>query len=227
MNRSNSIQALVNKSKNDFVSLKSDYDVALQHQTISEQLKIDIKNIFENLRSCLDYIAHDIFEACMTGNTPRRFYFPIRQSSTEFDQAINNDFQNLSSTQSDVYHLLEEVQPYNDPWLGKFNKLNNNYKHQNLEEQTKTEYRHVEVTSPNGGGSVSWGPRVTFGSGVSVMGAQIDPSTQLPVANSGVNTKITIWVDFKFQENGESVLPFIKKSINNVEALFTSLSTYI
>jgi len=227
MNRGNSIQALVNKSKKDLVSLKVDYEAALQHQTISEELKIDIKNIFENLRSCLDYMAHDIFEACITGNMPRRLYFPIRQSRNEFDQAINSDFQNLPSIQSDVYHLLEGVQPYNDPWLGKFNKLNNNNKHQNLEEQTKTESRHVEVTSPNGGGSVSWGPGVTFGSGVSVMGAQIDPSTQLPVENSGVNTKITIWVDFKFQENGESVLPFIEKSIDNVEALFVSLSTHI
>jgi hypothetical protein len=74
-------------------------------------------------------MAHDIFEACMTEDTPRKLYFPIRQSKAEFDQVINNNFQNLSSTQSDVYHLLEEVQPYNDPWLSKFNKLNNNNKH--------------------------------------------------------------------------------------------------
>ena len=227
MNRSNSIQALLNKSKKDFSSLKADYDAALKHQTISEELKIDIKNIFENLHSCLDYMVHDIFEECIAGNTPKRLYFPIRQSRAEFDQAINNDFQGLSLTQSDVYHLLEKIQPYNNPWLGRFNKLNNNNKHQNLEEQIKIESRHVEITSPNSDGLVSWGPGVMFGGGVSVMGAQIDPSTQLPVENGGVNTKITIWVDFKFQENGESVLPFIKKSINNVETLFTGLSAYI
>jgi hypothetical protein len=43
------------------------------------------------------------------------------------------------------------------------------------------------------------GAGVTFGSGVSVMGAKIDPLTQLPTENSEVNTKIIIWIDFKFQ----------------------------
>ena len=115
-----------------------------------------MKNIFENLRSCLDYIAHDIHEACIPGSTANRLYFPIRQSRIEFDHVINKDFQNLSSLHGDVYNLLEAIQPCNDDWLGKFNKLNNNNKHQNLEEQTKTESRYVEVSSPSGEGSVSW-----------------------------------------------------------------------
>ena len=227
MNRSSSIQALISKSKKSFISLKTDYDASLQDQTISEELKIDVKNIFENLRSCLDYIAHDIREACIVGSTVNRLYFPIRQSRIEFDQAINKDFQNLSFLHSDVYNLIEAIQPYNDDWLGKFNKLNNNNKHQNLEEQTKTESRYVEVSSPSGEGSVSWGPGVSFAGNISVMGAPIDLDTQLPINGSNVNTKITIWVDFKFKENGESILPFIQKSIDKVEALFISLSMHI
>ncbi|MCH7650514.1 MAG: hypothetical protein IIA63_05050 [Nitrospinae bacterium] len=227
MNRGKSIQALLNKSKKDFVRLKADYNASLQHQLISEELKVDVKNIFENLRSCLDYMAHDIFEACIGGNAPRRLYFPIRQSKEEFDQAIDSDFRDLPSLQCDVCDLLEGIQPYNDDWLGKFNKLNNNNKHQDLEEQTKTEARHVKVTSPQSGGSVSWGPGVTFGRGVSVMGARIDPTTQMPVANSQVKTEVTIWVDFKFKENGESVLPFIEKSISNIETLFSNLGKHI
>lgn len=227
MNRSKSIQALINKSKKGFSSLKEGYDASLQHQTISEELKVDVKNIFENLRSCLDYLAHDIHEACIGGNAPRRLYFPIRQSRKEFEQAINSDFPNLSPVQSNVHDLIEAIQPYNDDWLGKFNKLNNNNKHQDLEEQTKAEARHVEVSSPDSGSSVSWGPGVSFGGGVSVMGASIDPSTQLPSVGSKVNTKITVWVDFKFKDNGESILPFVKKSIDNVEALFVDLSKHI
>lgn len=227
MNRSKSIQALIDKSKKNYIALKEDYDASLEHQSISEELKVDIKNIFENLRSCLDYMAHDIYEACIPGKTPKRLYFPIRQSRNEFDQAINSDFPDLHSGQSDVHDILEVVQPYNDDWLGKFNKLNNNNKHQDLEEQTRTEARHVKVTSPQGGGSVSWGPGVTFGSGVSVMGAKIDPKTQMPVANSQVKTEVTIWVDFKFKENGESILPFIEKSINSVETIFSKLGQYI
>ncbi|MGJ0342963.1 hypothetical protein NG769_10925 [Aliarcobacter cryaerophilus] len=227
MNRNNSIQALISKSKKSFISLKTDYDASLQDQIISEELKIDVKNIFENLRSCLDYMAHDIHEACIKGSTANRLYFPIRQTRIEFDQAINKDFQNLSSLHSDVYNLVEEIQPYNDDWLGKFNKLTNNNKHQNLEEQTKTESRYVEVSSPSGERSVSWGPGVSFAGNISVMGAPIDLDTQLPINGSNVNTKITIWVDFKFKENDESILPFIQKSIDKVEALFISLNIHI
>lgn len=227
MRRSKSIKALIEKSKKDFVALKADYDSSLQHQTVSEELKIDIKNIFENLRSCLDYLAHDIHEECVGGNPPNRLNFPIRQTSQEFTQAINRDFPDLDTNYNAVYSALEKVQPYNDTWLGKFNKLNNNNKHQDLEEQTRTESRHVTVSSQQGGGSVSWGPGVTFGGGVSVMGVPIDPRTQMPVPNNQVKTEVVIWVDFKFRENGESVIPFIEKSIENIDSLFSEIEKHI
>lgn len=226
MQRSISIQALINKAKKDFTALKSDYASSLQHQTISEELKVDIKNIFENLRSCLDYLAHDIYEECVGDDMPNRLYFPIRQTTQEFTQAINRDFPNLNSNYHDVYTAVEKIQPYNDAWLAKFNKLNNNNKHQNLEEQTKTQSQHVTVSSPQGG-SVSWGSGVTFGSGVFVMGVPIDPNTQMPTPNNQVKTEVVVWVDFKFRENGESVLPFIEKSIENIESLFNEIRQHI
>jgi hypothetical protein len=107
-----------------------------------------------------------------------------------------------------VFEILESMQPFRDVWLGQFNRLNNENKHQDLVEQTKTESRHVTVTGSGGG--VSWGPGVTFGSGVRVMGVPIDPRTQLPVPNDVVKTNITTWVDFKFREGGQSVLPFYR-----------------
>lgn len=42
------------------------------------------------------------------------------------------------------------------------------------------------------------------------MGVPIDPRTQLPVPNDVVKTNITTWVDFKFREGGQSVLPFYR-----------------
>nr|WP_319554572.1 hypothetical protein [uncultured Vibrio sp.] len=227
MNRSDNTQALLNKAKKDFVVLQKAYEESLAQQVISAELKVDVKNIFENLRSCLDYIAHDIHSACIGGQKPKRLYFPIRQSKVEFDQAIAKDFSGLELSHKGVYDLIENIQSYNDSWLGKFNKLNNNNKHQDLEEQTRTESKRVTVSSPKRGGSVSWGEGVSFGSGVSVMGAAIDPSTQLPEADSNVMTEITIWVDFKFQDNGESIIPFIEQSINKVEKLFLELGAHI
>lgn len=226
MKRASSIEALLRKSQTVFADLKRAYDASLHEQHVREDLKVDIKNIFENLRSCLDYLAHDIFEAhCPSAKSPDRLYFPIRATITEFNQAVNRYYPGLQTTSSVVYGILESVQPYRDPWLDQFNQLNNDNKHQDLVEQTRTELRKVTVS--RGGGSVSWGPGVTFGGGVSVMGIPIDPRTQMPVPNNVAQTQVTIWVDFRFKDNGMSVLPFIEISLQKVEKIYRDLQPHI
>jgi hypothetical protein len=58
------------------------------------------------------------------------------------------------------------------------------------------------------------------------MGVPIDPRTQLPVPNNIVKTDITIWVDFKFREGGQSVLPFLEKSITRVESTYQAIAKH-
>ena len=227
MNRKTSIQALIDRVARDFKSLQSKYEDSLSEKRVSEDLKIDIKNLFENLRSCLDYIAQDIFDATIGATSPGTLYFPIRHTRPEFDRAINKDFPGLNASLPKVHALIEAVQPYNRDWLGKFNQLNNRNKHQDLEEQTRTETKRVTVSRGSGSGSVSWGPGVRFGSGVTVMGVPIDPKTQLPRPNAEVTTEIVTWVSFRFKETGDSVLPFIQISIDEVKGLFESLSEEI
>ena len=182
--------------------------------------------MFENLHSCLDYLAHDIFDThCGSAKNPDRFYFPIRSTATEFDRAIANDYPGLQSTSKAVFDILEGVQPYHDPWLGHFNKLNNHNKHQDLVEQTRTEARQGTVS--RNGGSVSWGPGVTFGSGVSVVGVPIDPRTQMPVPNTVARTGIVIWVNFRLKEIDQSVLPLVEASLRNVENVFHDLQPHV
>lgn len=218
MKRAKSIEALLKKAKEDFAALKSAYDASLYEKHVREDLKVTIKNIFENLRSCLDYIAHDTFEKhCAAVKKPDRLYFPIRPSANEFKQAVSKDFPQLDITAPSLYACLEAVQPYNDAWLGQFNKLNNHNKHQDLVEQTRTESKQVTVS--RSGSSVSWGPGVTFGSGVHVMGVPIDPRTQMPVPNNLARTEVVTWVDFRFKEIDEAVLTFTEKSIDAVEDL--------
>ncbi|MBI3896518.1 MAG: hypothetical protein HY313_11370 [Acidobacteria bacterium] len=227
MNRSQSIEALLRKARESFGHLRQAYETSLHFKVVSNDLKVDIKNIFENLRSCLDYMAHDIFEYTYPGkNPPKPLYFPIRQSLPDFDAVINKDFSSLKASHRPVYDFLESIQPYHNPWLSQFNDLNNNNKHQDLVEQARTETQEVKVSSPSG--SISWHrPGVTFGNGVSVMGVPIDPRTQMPVPNDMVRTEVTIWIDFKFKANGQSVLPFIEKSIESVEHIYTELDKYI
>ena len=60
MKRATSIEALLRKARADFVDLKVAYTASLEEKNVREDLKVAIKNILENLRSCLDYLAHDI-----------------------------------------------------------------------------------------------------------------------------------------------------------------------
>ena len=226
MKRASSIEALLRKSQTLFADLKRAYDASLHDKQVREDLKVDIKNIFENLRSCLDYLAHDIFEThCPSTKSSERLYFPIRFTADEFNQALNRGYPGLRKKSIVVCNILESIQPYRDPWLGQFNRLNNDNKHQDLVEQTRTVSRQVTVSRD--GGSVTWGPGVTFGGQVSVMGVPIDPRTQIPVPNNLAQTQVIMWVDFRFKDNGMSVLPFIGTSLKNVEKVFRELQPHI
>lgn len=225
MTRASNIEALIERSRKDFAGLKKSYEASLQEQVVHASLKVDIKNIFENLRSCLDYLSQEIFDAfCKNAKKPKQLYFPIRSTAAEFMQEIKRSYPGLESTCTAVFEVLESMQPFQDPWLGQFNDLNNENKHQDLVEQTKTEVRRVTVARPEG--TVSWGSAVKFGSGVSVMGVPIDPRSQLPVPNRLVTTSVAVWVDFKFRENGLSVVPFVETSIDRVESAYRAIAKY-
>jgi hypothetical protein len=226
MKNAASIEALLKKANADFANLRTEYDLSLHEKHVRDDLKVIIKNIFENLRSCLDYLAHDILDThCSAAGKPDRLYFPIRQSEREFHKTIQKDYPNLDAKAKVVFDILDGVQPYRDPWLGQFNKLNNHNKHSDLVEQTRTESRRVTVS--RGGSSVSWGPAVKFGSGVNVMGVPIDPRTQMPVPNAVSKTDVVVWVDFRFKEIDQSVLPFVESSLQNVEKVFRELQDKI
>ena len=221
--RKSDIDALIRRSRQTLPTIEKEYRANLESKHISEDLKIDIKNVFENLRSCLDYAAHDLNDVLSSGSSKsRKLYFPIKQSRAKFDQTISDFFSGMEEFLPNCHSSIERIQPYNESWLGDFNKLNNNNKHQTLVEQTRTEGSRTTVTRP-GSGSVSWTSSVRIGGNVRVMGVPIDPKTQLPVPNSEVETKLERWVDFSFAETGHSVLPFLKESVDKVESIVSDI----
>jgi hypothetical protein len=66
MSRETSIKALIKKCDDSLSELSKDYQSSLDQKHISEELKVDIKNILENLKSCLDYLAKDIHDKYTT-----------------------------------------------------------------------------------------------------------------------------------------------------------------
>jgi hypothetical protein len=226
MNRKKDIEALLARADKTEQRIFAEYDQSLHSQEISADLRIDIKDFFGNLRSVLDYIAHDIVDAyCPNANPRNNLYFPIRADQNNFDIEINRSYPDLPTNKNSVYVILNDNQPFirdENKWLSFFNKLNNENKHERLVPQTRTETKRVTVTGQEGG-SVSWGPGVTFGGGVSIMGVPIDPNTQLPVPNNIVTTEIVTWVDFQFEGLNVSALWLIKESLKKINKIFSDL----
>ncbi|MCK9706236.1 hypothetical protein [Pseudomonas syringae] len=227
MKKSSSITALLARAEKDFDTLTKEYQKSLHEKTVREDLKISIKNVFENLKSCLDYIARDLFlSLCAPAKQKPNLYFPVRSGGiADFSATMEKEFPFLKARAPKIWEILEKVQPYHNPWLGLFNELNNHNKHQELVEQTRTETKRTEAKGRNG--VISWSSGVTFSSGVSILGVPIDPTTQMPIPNSSVTAKITIYVGFRFSENNEDVLDFIKRSIEGVKSIFNDLSKEI
>jgi len=223
MARLENIKAIFQKAENQIKHIESQYNDSLNEKTINPELKIEIKNFFENLRSILDYLAHEIKESKYVNNAGSpRFYFPILDNLTNFESNMKNWFPQLKINNNDLYEYLKSLQPFNGSdniWIKNFNTVNNDNKHDNLIEQTREEQERIHVSN-NQGGEVSWSPSmVRFGSGVKIFGAQINTSTQMPVSNSSTVVKRILWIDFQFSGVNTSALALMKKSLKEIHII--------
>lgn len=229
--RGKSIAALLVKAKEQLAKIESEYNACLKQKNIKDELKIDIKNLLENLRSVLDYLAHDIREThCPTAKKDARFYFPILPDAPTFVRQVNQWFPGLQTAKPDLWEYLESVQPYkkkDNAWFGTFNQLNNENKHQDLVEQTRKETNQIRVTTQNGG-QVAWNPEnVKFGPGVYIGGVPVDPRTQLPIAHENQKIERIIWVDFLFHGLDVSAIGLLRQSFECIDQIAKAVRQHL
>ena len=216
--RKDSIRALIGRGDADIKKIENEYRNSLQAQQIQNDLKVDIKNFCENLRSALDFLGHDIRETfCANADPKARFYFPIFPTKAEFEAKMNEWYPDLKANVPDLWSFLESIQPYHQShqWLSSFNKINNENKHSDLVPQTRTETEQVKVSFA--GGSVTWTPKnVRFGPGVSIKGVPLDPQTQMPVPHPSQKVERIVWVDFRFDGENFSAIGLLKSALEGV-----------
>lgn len=61
--RDSDINSLLMHVDSSLVDIKAAYERSLREKNIPVSLRINVKNLMENLRSCLDYMAQDMAEA--------------------------------------------------------------------------------------------------------------------------------------------------------------------
>lgn len=227
--RKDSIDALLKRCDADIAKIGQEYNNSLRQQKVQTDLRVDIKNFCENLRSVLDYVAHDIRETHCAGADPKiRFYFPMLASRSEFEAQATKWYPGLEVKVPDLWDYLESVQPYDQEyvWIGIFNKINNENKHGDLVAQTRTDTEQVRVSAP--GASVTWTPRnVKFGPGVFIGGIPVDPTTQMPVPHPSQKVERIIWVDFRFAGEDVSALGLLKQAHAGVRKIAKDVEKWL
>jgi len=229
MTRQTDINALLIKAEQQLQSIMKAYNSSLHEQAIAAPLRVDIKNYCENLRSVLDYLACGIREKYCPSASPK-VYFPIFSDAKQFSSQTAKWFPGLQAAAPVVWEELEKCQPYQlgYAWLGSFNEVNNENKHGALVEQIAQEVASRVQADIAEGGSVSWDPRsVHFGSGVSIGGVPVDPSTQMPAYNPRLKITKTVWVDFQFDGIGVSAIALLQDAIKGVKAINAALTPHL
>jgi len=233
-------KALLEHVATELPKLQKAYDDSLTANSVKPTLLIEIKNVMENLRSALDFSAHGLFDKyCTSALANPKIYFPyslLGQSRADFQSSnwIEKKIRGITAARPDIVAKLESYQQFvgtQNEWLPKFMDLNNENKHKRLTPQTREEAR--QLTLESGGASASLGPgcSISMGPGASIqMGGMSIPGGQHisgdnPAQFIGPGTQtVTIWVSFKFQSNGELVMPFLTNAMQRTKQIVDELA---
>lgn len=184
--------------------LLAEYNDCLRKKAVTDRATQLTHDVCEKLRNVLDRTARrywDLHVAQHISEEDRKIaavYFPIVPNQANMDSILGRwRWKSVRQQHQLVYDYLLSQQPFMNPsncWLAVVNDLAIAGKHIDLVPQVKHEERRTTVSGP--GGSVSWGSGVTFGSGVSIMGAPVDPRTQRIIPTHGLTEKIETWISF-------------------------------
>ena len=220
MNRN--LEIALTRASELFSDLEKEYESSLQAQSVSARAEQLTHEVAERLRSALDRTARCYWDqkvaASLSKNDRERanIYFPIADDQNSFDSIMGRwRWANVKATHQPVIDFLQARQPFvnsANKWLATLNDLAIAGKHIDLVPQIKSVERRTTVTNQSGA-SVSWGSGVRFGSGVSVAGAPIDPTTQRIVPTPGVTETVTDWVSFMIGVHNVNALGFCKQAV--------------
>ncbi|MDC5277944.1 hypothetical protein OHW85_20635, partial [Acinetobacter baumannii] len=107
-----------------------------------------VKNILENLRSSLEYLANDINEK-MSEPNKGKLYFPYHEGQDGFEKIVKKSFPLLKAERPEIYNEIVKIQPFScgDEWLSKMCQITNDVKHNNPIDIRKSEDAVKSITA--------------------------------------------------------------------------------
>ncbi|HEY1030787.1 MAG TPA: hypothetical protein VGD89_03385 [Flavipsychrobacter sp.] len=229
---------LLAHSENSLKAIENDYKKSLNDKNVNSTLLISIKNLMENLRSALDFVAHGLYEKYGNSSTNPKIYFPYASSGVDkagyHNKKIIDKIPGLKNNRPDIAGVIESYQHFssiNNSWLPIFMDLNNENKHQRLTPQVRKETKQLNISS--GGVSISMGEGVSISMGqgafiqignATIMGGQTINVNNPANITGHAKQEIITWVSFHFSANDVPVMELLQKSVTGVTKIVNELS---
>lgn len=229
MSRKNDVSVILDAVITEHEIIRAKYEDALRNKSMD--LRVPVKNIMENLRSSLDYMAHDIYEvickpvrSASGQSDPDNIYFPYAKSEQDFKSRVNSVLPGLQLQSSDLYDLLISIQPFkcNDTWLYDLCTVLNENKHVRLVPQERRETETYSVRGKQGSVTIQRGSDIQVISkpgAVELFGvpAQFLGDTIATDPKGGLQHTITRWTAFCFEGTTINVLELLDKAIGGIQ----------
>lgn len=230
MNRKNDTKVIVDAAFEQHRQITAGYEAALRNKSLD--LRVSVKNAMENLRSALDYMAHDIYEVCCqpkrTANglpDPKNIYFPYGRTEHDFKSGVGSSLPGLDKASPPVYELLLSIQPFTcgDNWLHELCSILNEKKHDRLTEQVRTETQTHTVQGPQGSTTIPVNnPNVKVVSkpgAVKIFGvpAEFHQDGIYTAPSPDLQHVRTTWVGFTFAGTDVNVIGLLNKAVAGVK----------
>jgi len=239
MSRRSDINMLMADCEIKYKKIKNKYNEALRNKSLD--LRIPVKNLMENLRSSLDYMAHDIYEhICKPDriakglSDPKNIYFPYSKKAVDFPSRISSSFPNLKILSSSVYSHIESIQPFRcgDSWLYDLCRILNENKHDRLVPQERKETEIYTVSGQHGSISIYKNPGTNITSkpgAVKIMGVPSEFKGDHVITNSKgqLKHKLIKWVAFNFEGTSINIIALLDKSVPKIKIFADFLYTIL
>ena len=133
--RKKHIDSLLKSEKDRITNIDKIINKSVEDNIFYDEIDIEFKNFLDNLKSALDYCAHDISDKYAKGLI-KKVYFPIKTSEKTLASGRDKKLQeSVKIANRPLYDYIENIQQNIDKefkWLKEFNKLVVENKHEDF-----------------------------------------------------------------------------------------------
>lgn len=231
------LASMLNRADELLLEFEQECRQCLSSEHVSDRARNLAHEVLGKLRDSLDHAMRRTWNKHVAPHLSEhdrqksRVYFPVTPDSHAYESTLGRArMTDCAASNPELYEFLREKQPFaseENEWLRVLSELAAEGKHERLVPQRRMEMRRITVTGPQGG-SVSWASAgVTFGHGVSVFGAPVDPATQRIVPTPGVTERVETLVAFIMERYDVNAIGFCRDACSRTRQVLEEMAEWM